>query len=132
MFKNMKLGFKISAGFAAILIIAVLLGGFCVLSMKNTQVQSNKLSQQFVPEAAVANNVERAALGIVLNIRGYGYIYDQNFLTEGRKGLEEINKYLKDAKDLADKHSELGKLKENAIRVDILCFFASKINSTDS
>ena len=35
MFKNMKLGFKIAAGFATILLIAVVLGGFRILAMKN-------------------------------------------------------------------------------------------------
>ena len=116
MFKNMKLGFKISAGFAAILIIAVLLGGFCVLSMKNTQVQAGKLSGEFVPEAAVANNVERTALSIIYAIRGYSFTYDEKYLEEGRKGLEDINKYLKDAKELGEKNADLGKLKENAAK----------------
>ena len=48
-----------------------------------------------------------------MNIRTYGLIYDEKYLTSGREGLVEINKYLKDAKDLAEKDPELSKLKEN-------------------
>ena len=69
MFKNMKLGFKISAGFAAILLIAIILGGFCILSMKNAQTQSNLLAKQLVPSVAVANNVERTSLAIMMSIK---------------------------------------------------------------
>ena len=84
--------------------------------MKNTQVQANKLANDFVPSVAVANNVERTALDIMYNIRSYGLIYDENSLKLGRKGLEDINKFLKDATDLAEKRSDLGKLKENAAK----------------
>ena len=104
MFKNMKLGFKIAAGFASILLIAVVLGGFCILAMKNTQVQASKLSNEYVPEVGVANNVERTALTIMYNMRGYGLIYDENYLKAAKSDFEVINKYLKEAKELAEKH----------------------------
>ena len=116
MFKNMKLGFKISAGFAAILLIAIILGGFCVLSMKNAQTQSNLLAKQLVPSVAVANNVERTSLAIMMSIKSYGFTEDRSYLETGKKDLEKLNSYLKDATALGDKYPLLSELKANALK----------------
>ncbi|HSA07063.1 MAG TPA: methyl-accepting chemotaxis protein [Candidatus Gastranaerophilales bacterium] len=114
MFKNMKLGSKIAAGFAAILIIAVILGGFCALSMKNAQVQSNKLSQELIPSVGVANNVERTSLKIMYNVRGYALTYENNYLEEAKKDHDVLDGYLDEAKKLAEKYPALKDLKNNA------------------
>jgi methyl-accepting chemotaxis protein len=114
MFKNMKLGMKISAGFAAILIIAIALGSFCVLSMKNAQIQSSKLAKEYVPSVAIANEIERTSLSVMLAMRSYGLSEDPAYLESGKKDLEKLNKYLKEAKDLAEKYPALKELKENA------------------
>jgi len=114
MFKNMKLGFKIGAGFAIILIIAVVLGGFCVLSMKNTQVQTNKLSRQYVPSVEIANEIERNTLLLMFEMRGYGFTEDENFLKKGKEDLKKLQERLKKSKELTDKYPNLKELKENA------------------
>jgi len=114
MFKNMKLGFKIGAGFATILIIAVVLGGFCVLSMKNTQVQTNKLSRQYVPSVEIANEIERNTLLTMFEMRGYGFTEDVTFLKKGEEDLKNLQDKLKKARELTDKYPNLKELKANA------------------
>jgi methyl-accepting chemotaxis protein len=114
MFNNMKLGFKIAAGFAAILIISIILGGFCVLSMKNAQIQSGKLANEYVPAVAVANNVERTSLAIMYAVRGYTLTEERSYIDTAKAELEKLNGFLKDAKELAEKFPSLDELKNNA------------------
>ncbi|MEI7473510.1 MAG: methyl-accepting chemotaxis protein [bacterium] len=133
MFNNMKLGFKISAGFAAILLISVVLGTFCVLAMKNAQIQSGKLANEYVPSVAVANNVERTSLSIMLAARSYGFTYDTKYLDEARKGLEKLNSYLKDATELGSKYSDLSDLKANAAKAQTkVDEYIQHLNDTES
>ena len=100
MFKNMKLGTKIITGFSLLIVIACLLGGLAVWNMKSVQTVVSILAAENVPEVAVANNLERHALETMYEIRGYAYTEDEKFLAEGKKELEQVKKYLKDAKAL--------------------------------
>jgi methyl-accepting chemotaxis protein len=110
----MKLGMKIAAGFAAILIIAILLGGFCVLSMKNAQIQSNKLAKEFIPSVEDASNFERTVMAqIMLNARSYALSGNESYLELTKKGFEQANKDLKTAKELTDKYPSLNTMKSS-------------------
>jgi len=91
-----------------------MLGGFCVLSMKNAQTQSGKLSNEYVPSVGVATNVERTSLRIMYNVRGYSFTYETAYLEEAKKDLEKLNGYLKEAVSLGNKYASLGELKKNA------------------
>jgi methyl-accepting chemotaxis protein len=118
MFKSMRLSFKITLGFAVILILALALGTLALWNMKNVAGLSVKLAKDYVPEVAVANNVERYSLDTMYEMRGYGLCQDQHYLEEGRKNLKEVRKYLEDAKQLAAKSVELVKLKEGVIQAE--------------
>lgn len=61
MFKNMKLGAKIGAGFAALIIIALALGGLAVWSMYGAKATSTDLAEVKVPQVSIANQIERDA-----------------------------------------------------------------------
>jgi len=113
MFKNMKLGVKIAAGFAAILILSTVLGGFCVLSMKNAQIQSGKLSNEYVPAVAIANNIERNIASAVLQIRTYSLTENDDNYASGISSFDNVSKYFKEANILIEKYSGLKGIKEN-------------------
>ncbi len=115
MFKNMKLAFKIGSGFAAILLLASFLGGFCVLSMKNAQIQSNRLSKEFIPAVSLANEMERTNASIMLDIRSYGYTEDTKFLENARNSFKKIYEFTTKAKELGEKYPALKELKEKSI-----------------
>ncbi|MDD3014638.1 MAG: MCP four helix bundle domain-containing protein, partial [Candidatus Gastranaerophilales bacterium] len=119
MFKNMKLGVKIAAGFAAILILSTVLGGFCTISMKNAQIQSGKLNREYVPMVTQANNVERSALKTIMNIKNYAISEDDSYLTESTASFEELKKCFKEAEDFVNKSASLN-TKEMAEHVNIV------------
>ncbi|MFP5240666.1 MAG: MCP four helix bundle domain-containing protein, partial [Acidobacteriota bacterium] len=110
--KNLKLGMKIGMGFGILLLIACALGGMAMMNMLSVGAQADRLAQEIAPEVAIANQVERNALNTVLNVRAFGYTSDAKFKDAGLKYLAEVEKYLKDARDLAQKHPGLVKLRE--------------------
>ncbi|RPI60214.1 MAG: chemotaxis protein, partial [Planctomycetaceae bacterium] len=113
----MKLGTKIGAGFAALIIIALALGGLAVWSMSGVKTIANTLANANVPEVAVANEVERDSLSTMYDTRGYTYTEEKAFLDKARTNLEQVKKDLKDAKEHAVKFN-LFTLKQNADKAE--------------
>jgi methyl-accepting chemotaxis protein len=113
MFKNMKLGSKIGAGFASLIVIAVTLGGLAVWSMYGVKSTAVTLSEAYVPAVQVANEVERDSLHTMYETRGYAYTEDTKFLEKAKTNLEKVKKDLVTAKEHADKF-DLPLLREHA------------------
>jgi methyl-accepting chemotaxis protein len=118
MFKKMKLGTKILSGFGMLILIACLLGGIAVWNMKTVQSVATILVTENVPAVAVANNVERYSLETMFEVRGYAYTEDPKFLAEGMKHLEQVKKYLKDARAHGASSPNLAKLAEAAQKAE--------------
>ncbi|MHC1727027.1 MAG: methyl-accepting chemotaxis protein [Syntrophobacteraceae bacterium] len=112
MLMNMRLSYKIASGFAIILLLAAALGLSALWNMKEVEGLSVKLAKEYVPEVTVANNVERYSLDTMYEMRGYALSEDKRFLEAGRKNLNEVKKYLEDARQLAAKSPDLLKLKD--------------------
>jgi methyl-accepting chemotaxis protein len=110
-FSNLKLGSKIGAGFAVILFIFVVLGVFSVSKMSAVQGSAEKLAREYVPEVAIANNIERWALRTVIQIRTFGFSLDEKLVEPARNGMAETKKHIKEANDLAEKSAHLVMLK---------------------
>ena len=112
MFKNMKLGVKIGFGFGLLILIACSLGMLAVYNMKRVETQSNKLANEYVPEVALANNVERYSLLTMYGMRGYGLSEEDKYLKEGQASLQEVSNWLDECQKLADKSINLVQLKD--------------------
>ena len=106
MFKNMKLGAKIGAGFASLIIIAVALGGLAIWSMNGVKTTTVNLAEAKVPTVTVANQLERNSLHTMYAMRGYAYTEDKKFLDQMQKSLTEVKANLKEAQDHAAKFDE--------------------------
>jgi len=117
MFKSMKLGTKIGVGFAALIVIALSLGGLAVWSMSSVRTVANTLANVNVPEVAVANEIERDSLSTMYEARGYAYTEEKTFLDQAKANLENVKKDLKTAKDHAVKH-DLGVMKQNTEKAE--------------
>lgn len=114
MFKSMGLGAKIGFGFATLIMIALALGGLAVWSMWRVEGQAEMLAKENVPEVAVATNVERFSLHTMYEMRGYVYTDDKKFWDKGIENLEQVKKYLSDAKTLGASSPHLAQLKTAA------------------
>jgi len=113
MMNNFKLGSKIGIGFGLLILISVALGGLAIFNMSGVSAESSSLAEAYVPEVALANNIERHALSALLENRGYNYTLEKSYLDQGQKDLDEVNKYLAEAAKLAQEHPELEGLARN-------------------
>ena len=102
--KNLTLTYKISIGFALLLLITLILGSMAIINMKSVQSSSEDLAEEAVPMLAIGNNVERYSLLTMYDIRGYSLSENKKFLDSGRESLKKVKEYLTQARALADKH----------------------------
>lgn len=118
MFKNIRLGLKIALGFAPVLALALTLGALALWNMKNVEGLSVKLAREYVPEVAVANNIERYSLGTMYEMRGFTTSHEKRYLEEWKKNLQEVKKYIDEGKQLAANSPELLELKEGVVSTE--------------
>jgi methyl-accepting chemotaxis protein len=131
--KNMTLGKKIALGFGGLILIAALLGGLAVFSMKSVQTLAQKLATEYVPESQIAADLEGAIAAAQLGVRSYGFTADNAYLEDTRKGLAEAHKQQLAAQKLADEHPELVKLSEHLKELDpALTSFEDLIAQTET
>ncbi|MFP4107066.1 MAG: chemotaxis protein, partial [Phycisphaerae bacterium] len=84
MFKNLKLSYKITVGFSLLILIAVALGGLAVYKMGEVRDESEKLSEQYVPESVLAGQLNCRAGDAMYEMRGYSYTGGESYLKATR------------------------------------------------
>ena len=106
MFKNMKLGVKISLGFVSLIVIALFLGGIAVYNMSNVKSTANDMAIDYVPNITATIELERESRMAFYEMRAYEYTEDEAYFELGRADLTNAKKPLNEAKDLAEKISD--------------------------
>lgn len=61
-YKNMRMALKIGGGFGCLIIIVLAIGALGLVSMRVAKTDSDKLAEQYLPETAVAYDLERLLL----------------------------------------------------------------------
>ncbi|MBF0552670.1 MAG: hypothetical protein HQK60_19325, partial [Deltaproteobacteria bacterium] len=115
---KIRLGTKIGGGFGLLILMACVLGGMAIWNMMKVEKDATRLAKAYVPEVSLANNMERYSLLTIFEIRGYGFTENVEFLDNGRKNLELVKKYIKEAKELSNKYDYLKKLHEAVSKVE--------------
>ena len=110
MLKNLKLGAKISLGFATVICLASVLGTLGVVSMNVVRRDAGILAREYMPEVEICNQVERNSLLAMYAMRGYALSEDPQYLEQGKAQLAEVDKWLGEAGKLADEAEHLVKL----------------------
>ncbi|EGB15430.1 methyl-accepting chemotaxis sensory transducer [Pseudodesulfovibrio mercurii] len=114
MFKNLKLGLKLALGFGCLILIAAALGSLAIYDMLTVSEDSRQLAEEYVPEVALANDLERDALMTMFAMRGYSLSESETYWADGRKQLEATMETLSKAKAHAERYPNLVKLKQDA------------------
>ena len=113
MLKNLKLGFKMGIGFGIVILLVLAIGGLAVINMLQIQRQSQSLQQEYVPEVDVANNIERNALQLMYNMRGYSLNFNPQYYELSQKYMTKLNSSLDQAEQLAKNHDNLVQLRDD-------------------
>ncbi|PWD98937.1 HAMP domain-containing methyl-accepting chemotaxis protein [Marinilabilia rubra] len=111
--KNLKIGQKLGLGFGSLIAISAIIGLIAVINMSRVTTKSTYLAEEYVPEVELANKIERFSLLTMYNNRGYGFTEDETFLNKGNNYLQMVKRELANAEDLANKSTQLVKLKES-------------------
>jgi methyl-accepting chemotaxis protein len=113
MFKNLKLGLKLGLGFGCLILIAAALGGIAIYDMLIVSEDSRQLAEEYVPEVAIANQLEQTVLLTMYAFRGYSLSESEAYWTEGSRLLAKTGEILAKAKAHAEKYPRLIKLKQD-------------------
>jgi methyl-accepting chemotaxis protein len=97
---QMTVGKRIVVGFAAVILITVLLGGLAISSMMTASTNSNKLSSEYVPEVKVAAEFRGAANRVMYEMRGYGFTENDQYYQNALVELQALEDALQACKDL--------------------------------
>ncbi len=111
--KNLKLAVKIGFGFGILIVIACSLGGLAIYNMSQVERESTRLAHEYVPEVSIANEVERNALLLMYDMRGYGLSQENTFLQTSRDFMKKLEGFLEQARQHAEKFPQLVALKQN-------------------
>jgi len=113
-FKKTKLSTKIALGFGTLVIIAIGLGGMAAWSMTTAQSGAESMASEYVPEVAVASEIERETQTVMLEFRQYGLTEDARFYDTGMAAVARLRELLTKAQELGSQHPNLAELKRNA------------------
>ena len=87
----MRIGTKITLGFALVLFLAIALGAVALLSMREAANRANDLAAKQVPAVTVANDIERDTRETLFLVRGYTMSDDEDMGRKGEEMLKEVN-----------------------------------------
>ncbi len=111
MFKDLKLGVRLGVAFGIMILITLILGGVAIVKMKAVDVDSVKLSREYVPEAKLSGELEREMYATMFAMRGFGLSGDQKFFNEGMTAIARVKSTIGEAEKLAAQAIHLVKLK---------------------
>lgn len=115
MFKNMRMGLKMTLGFGLVIVLVAVVGGIAIMNMLQIQTQSESLKNEYIPEVDIANNIERNSLQVMYNMRGFSLNFGEQYYELGQTFMAELNKYLEQAEELANEYKGLVKLAEDVV-----------------
>jgi methyl-accepting chemotaxis protein len=133
MIKKMKLGMKLAMGFSLLLFITLGLGGLAVWNMIKVEKTAQSLALEKVPEVRVANSLERSAFNTMLEIRGYTFTEEEEYLKRGTEFFTQVKKHLEEAKSHGGKFQDLKALTEAVAKAEAAALNYEKlVNQTVS
>jgi len=107
---NMTVGKRIAVGFAAIIIIMVVLGGMAVWNMGAAKTESMKLADEYVPEVDVAAQFRGASNRLMYEMRGYGFTEDDTYYQNAQQEMLAVDNALDACRELDARAVHLEKL----------------------
>ncbi|MEI8285641.1 MAG: MCP four helix bundle domain-containing protein, partial [bacterium] len=111
-FNSLTIGKRISLGFAALLVILVLIGGYAVVQMSSAAKGAGYLSNDYIPEVSIAGRMQAGMADVRVNGRSYQYTGDPAFLEKGKEALNVVKSAIKEFETLAAQSTKLVLLKE--------------------
>lgn len=114
---DMKISGQLGAGFGVVILITLILGLLATINMFRASGKASDLAIKYIPEVEIANEIERNALLTMYAMRGYAYTEEIQFYNDAIQSLEQVKRYLNDARILANAQN-LEVLRNQTARAD--------------
>lgn len=102
---SFRLGKKIGASYAAMIGLSIVVGGIATLTITRETRSAHDFQTKQIPAVVIANDIERATLDMMYNLRGWSLTGNNEWHTIGKKRLKElIEKIIPEAEQLATEH----------------------------
>lgn len=98
---------KMGLGFGFVIVLMLILGIISTVMMSNVQTQSTILSQEYVAEVEIAQNLERFLRQAMYNIRVYALNEETGYLDRGLEELGKVKTELQQARDFVAEATHL-------------------------
>jgi len=115
-FNSLTIGKRITLGFAVVLLILVIIGGYAIFQMKSAAAGAGYLSADYMPEVKIASLMQSSMADVRVNGRSYQFTGDASFLIKGKEALGSVKGAIKEFESLAAKSAKLILLKEKIIK----------------
>lgn len=114
MFEKLKLGTKISGGYAVVLLVTAAATSFALWQIRTQATAAQALATEVVPTVTIANDLERGVFGAIRALRSYGYSLNDGQYQDALQSVATIN-------------AALGRAREHATRYPAEVSFAQAI-----
>jgi methyl-accepting chemotaxis protein len=115
---SFTIGRRVALGFALLILLAVVLGGFAAWEMSKATRGANFLAAAVAPQAVVASELARASSLLQRSARTYSLTGDAGELALARKSLAEVEAALVTARKLGDAQADLVALREGVVSAE--------------
>jgi len=114
---KLNIGKKIGLGFATLLAILIIAGGYAVLKMRTAAVGARSLSDEYVAEWAISGKIAESLNVMMLNARTYGLTGEKVYLENVHNAVAQMKPAIADLERLSKRALNLTKLKEQVAKV---------------
>jgi len=108
------IGTKLIIGLGVLIGISTAVGLGAIWSLLSIQGNSENLSQKYLPETELTNEIERETLWTMYNVRGYWLSMEETYLKDATTHLQALDAALVKAEALSAKYPELTVLRAKA------------------
>ena len=105
--KKFTLSFKIAVSFGIVITIAFISGSISVWIMKNVSAGAIQLSEEYIPEISVANNIERFSLITVNAMQSYILSRQTSYSDTAKKNFTKLKLHIKTVQEYTGRFSQL-------------------------
>ncbi|HYX08089.1 MAG TPA: MCP four helix bundle domain-containing protein, partial [Bacteroidales bacterium] len=112
-YRNLKLGTKLSLGFGLLIVIAIALGSIAVINMNKISIESEYLTNEYVPEIDIISDLQESAQRLTKEMQAYRLTEQQQYLDNAHAEQNKLEDLLNRITNLSDNSERLVQLNKD-------------------
>ena len=129
--KNATLGVRISLGFGFLIVIVLVIGLTGIINMRTASSAAGRLSQIYVPEVSIANDILQNVSAGRYNIQAFSDLDDEVSLVKAKKNFTELQANLLKAEELGKKYNLKKLLEQEKLAAKSLVEYMASVERSE-